>query len=413
MRAEFPALRNWTWLNTATFGQIPTRSRNAVDAHFARREETACADFLQWFDDMDELRALIAQLVHCDAQDIAFAMNAASALSLFLGGMDWRAGDRIVTLRDEFPNQYYFAASLAEQGVQLIEMDAIEALPERTRAVLVSTVNYSNGYRPDVARISQLAHEVGALVYVDGTQSIGALTFGYPLGETGYARGRWIQMAALPQRRDILLRFARTAAQAAACRHRMAQRPGLALGRRTAPRRTGNARSGGEIRRRDAQLSLVVRNAGIGPDDARNRTGPYRAARARTRGFCGGYPAAIGRGGSEREHEHRRGALARSGRPGTRRRSHEALRASESSYPRVTVVYAFPRTSTTPNRTSGVWRRGSRCSYDRMEYVAGAGGWGCSHSHRFGCLSPSQLIWKQSWLIPVWRNAQLNRFWNF
>lgn len=122
---------------------------------------------------MDELRALIAQFIHCDAQDIAFAMNAASALSLFLGGMDWREGDRIVTLRDEFPNQYYFAATVAE----LIEMDAIEALPEHTRAVLVSTVNYSNGYRPDVARIARLAHEAGALLYVDGTQSVGALTF--------------------------------------------------------------------------------------------------------------------------------------------------------------------------------------------------------------------------------------------
>jgi selenocysteine lyase/cysteine desulfurase len=177
IRAEFPALRNWTWLNTATFGQLPTRTRNAVDAHFARREETACADFLNWFDDMDDLRSLIGQLIHCDAQDIAFAMNACTALSLFLGGIDWQSGDRIVTLRDEFPNQYYFAASLAERGVELIEVDAVETLPERTRAVLVSTVNYSNGYRPDVARISQLAHRAGALLYVDGTQSIGALTF--------------------------------------------------------------------------------------------------------------------------------------------------------------------------------------------------------------------------------------------
>ncbi len=177
IRAEFPWLRQWTWLNTATFGQLPTRTRMAVDRHFARREETACADFLTWFDDMDELRALIAQLIHCDADDIAFTTNAASALSLFLGGMDWHAGDRIVTLRDEFPNQYYFAASLAEREVALIETDTIESLPERTRAVLVSTVNYANGYRPDVARISQLAHAAGALLYVDGTQSVGALRF--------------------------------------------------------------------------------------------------------------------------------------------------------------------------------------------------------------------------------------------
>lgn len=177
IRAEFPALGTWTWLNTATFGQAPARARAAVDRHFARREETACADFLTWFDDMDELRALIGQLIHCDGQDIAFAMNASSALSLLLGGTDWRAGDCVVTLRDEFPNQYYFAASLAERGVKLVAMDAIGSLPEHTRAVLVSTVNYANGYRPDLMAISKLARDAGALLYVDGTQSVGALRF--------------------------------------------------------------------------------------------------------------------------------------------------------------------------------------------------------------------------------------------
>jgi selenocysteine lyase/cysteine desulfurase len=104
-------------------------------------------------------------------------MNAASALSLFLFGVDWHEGDRIVTLRDEFPNQYYCAASLADRGVELIRVNEINSLPERTRAVLVSTVNYSNGYRPDVARISHLARRAGALLYVDGTQSVGALRF--------------------------------------------------------------------------------------------------------------------------------------------------------------------------------------------------------------------------------------------
>jgi cysteine desulfurase/selenocysteine lyase len=177
IRAEFPALGNWTWLNTATFGQMPERTRAAVDRHFAHRNETACSDFLDWFDDVDGIRALIAQLINCRPDDIAFVMNAASALSLFLGGINWHPGDRIVTLRDEFPNQYYFAASLAERGVELIEMDEITSLPERTRAVLVSTVNYSNGYRPDVAHIAQIAHQADALLYVDGTQSVGALRF--------------------------------------------------------------------------------------------------------------------------------------------------------------------------------------------------------------------------------------------
>lgn len=177
VRAEFPALANWTYLNTATFGQVPRRARAAADAHYARREEAASADFLNWFDDMDEIRALIGELIHCEAADIAFSTNASFALSLFLGGIDWKEGDKIVTLRDEFPNQYYFAASLASQGVELVELNEINQLPARTRAVILSTVNYSNGYRPDAALVSELSHRAGALVYLDGTQSVGALSF--------------------------------------------------------------------------------------------------------------------------------------------------------------------------------------------------------------------------------------------
>ena len=117
IRAEFPALCDWTWLNTATFGQIPTRTRRPVDAHFARREETACADFLQWFDDMDELRALIAQLIHCDAR--RYCIRNECGVSVVTvprrhGVARWRPHRH---LRDEFPNQYYFAASLAEQAL--------------------------------------------------------------------------------------------------------------------------------------------------------------------------------------------------------------------------------------------------------------------------------------------------------
>jgi selenocysteine lyase/cysteine desulfurase len=177
IRAQFPALENWTWLNTATYGQLPLRTGAAVDRHFARRDKTACSDFLTWFDDVDGIRALIAELINCRMEDIAFTMNAASALSLFLGGIDWRAGDRILTLHDEFPNQYYCAASYADRGVELITVNEINSLPERTRAVLVSTVNYSNGYRPDMALISDLSRRAGALLYVDGTQSVGALQF--------------------------------------------------------------------------------------------------------------------------------------------------------------------------------------------------------------------------------------------
>jgi selenocysteine lyase/cysteine desulfurase len=178
IREWFPALQHWTYLNSATYGQIPLRTEAAVARHFARRNETACGDFLSWFDDVDEIRGLVARLINCEAADVAFCSNASTALSLFLGGVEWKAGDRIVTLKDEFPNQFYYAKSLGAWGVEVVELDGFEglsSLPERTRAVVVSSVNYSSGYRPDLVEVSRITHDAGALLYVDGTQSVGAL----------------------------------------------------------------------------------------------------------------------------------------------------------------------------------------------------------------------------------------------
>lgn len=177
VRSEFPALARWTYLNSATYGQVPLRAQAAVANHFARRDETAARDFLSWFDDMDELRALLGQLIHCAPDDIAFTLNASTALSLFLGGIDWKPGDKIVTLADEFPNHYYYASLLAPKGVELVELPAIDSLPDGARAIVISSVNYTNGYRPDLCAISQLAKKAGALLYIDGTQSLGALQF--------------------------------------------------------------------------------------------------------------------------------------------------------------------------------------------------------------------------------------------
>jgi len=180
LRAEFPALTHWTYLNTATFGQMPRRASEAVASHFARRDERACSDFLDWFGDADRLRSLIARLMRCAPSDIAFVPNAATALSLLIGGLDWRAGDRIVTFQNEFPNNLYCPALVQRHGIQLVEATwegFYEVLSPRTRLVVLTEVSYINGFRPPLEEISARLRERGILLYVDGTQSLGALTF--------------------------------------------------------------------------------------------------------------------------------------------------------------------------------------------------------------------------------------------
>ena len=180
LRAEFPALANWTFLNTATYGQMPRSAADAMSRHLARRDELACGDYLAWFDDMDAIRESCARLVHCEAADIAFVMNASMGLAALILGLPWQSGDEVLTLDDEFPNQLYISAVLARFGAGLRTAAWSEFYPsvnERTRLVVLSTVNYATGFRPPLEEVSRFLRQRGVLLYVDGSQSVGALQF--------------------------------------------------------------------------------------------------------------------------------------------------------------------------------------------------------------------------------------------
>ncbi|HEX4808061.1 MAG TPA: aminotransferase class V-fold PLP-dependent enzyme [Bryobacteraceae bacterium] len=178
VRQEFPALAGRTYLNTATYGQLPRRAVEAVKRHLDHRDEGACQDFLSWFDDLAQLRAALARLLHVQAQDIAFTTTASQALSLVMSGFDWREGDEILTLEHEFPNQLYAAQSeLGVRGIECAWESLESSISPRTRLVLLSTVNYVTGLRPNLAEIVASLRRRGIFVYLDGTQSIGALDF--------------------------------------------------------------------------------------------------------------------------------------------------------------------------------------------------------------------------------------------
>src|SRR5580704_5619100 len=171
IRSEFPALQNRSYLNTATFGQLPRRATEAVAKHWRHRDELACTDFLSWYDDVDRLRGSVAKLIGATPDDISFVSNAASALGMVLAGLDLKPDENIVTLQDEFPNYLYM-----EQMREVAWERFYESIDSKTRLVAISEVNYSTGFRPPLAEISKFTRERGIVLFVDGTQSLGALT---------------------------------------------------------------------------------------------------------------------------------------------------------------------------------------------------------------------------------------------
>ena len=86
----------------------------------------------------------------------------------------------MLSLDDEFPNQLYVSAVLGRFGARLRTVPwsrFYDSVNDRTRMAVLSTVNYATGFRPPMEEISRFLRERGVLLYVDGTQSVGALQF--------------------------------------------------------------------------------------------------------------------------------------------------------------------------------------------------------------------------------------------
>jgi cysteine desulfurase/selenocysteine lyase len=159
---------------------LPRRATAAVAAHFAHRDELACADFLAWYDDADRIRGKIGRLINCAPENIAFVPNASTALGLLLAGIHWHAGDRVLTLEHEFPNNLYAPGLLECFGVETTACPwerLYEAVNDRTRLVILSSVNYNTGFAPPLAELTEFLRARGVLCFIDGTQSVGALRF--------------------------------------------------------------------------------------------------------------------------------------------------------------------------------------------------------------------------------------------
>lgn len=185
VRALFPVLRTWTHLNSAAFGPSPSTAAEAMNDFLVARDRMASLDFLEWFDRLDRIRGKVGQLIGANASDIAFCPNASTGLSWLLRGIDWRPEDEVLALDHEFPNNLYAPALLDGQGVRFRSLPApvgrfepdwvLDAIGPRTRLVILSSVNYSNGIRAPLESLSWELRRKGVMLCVDATQSVGVL----------------------------------------------------------------------------------------------------------------------------------------------------------------------------------------------------------------------------------------------
>jgi len=183
--AEFPWTADTIYLNNASIGPIPERTRRALDEFTAKRTAPHLLPDRELFGGLAAARLGVAHLINADPSEIALATNTGFGLHLAARALPLKAGDTVLLSDKEFPANVYPWLLLREQGIK-VEMARCrsegwpdeEHLLERLRdpsirVLAVSFVQFSNGYRADLKKLGAACRANGTFLVVDGIQGIG------------------------------------------------------------------------------------------------------------------------------------------------------------------------------------------------------------------------------------------------
>ncbi|MGH7919153.1 MAG: aminotransferase class V-fold PLP-dependent enzyme [Candidatus Dormibacteraceae bacterium] len=191
VRAELPATQRLAYLNTGTAGPLPTRTaeamRRAADAELSDGR-IGMSGFFAFFDQLDQLRAALAAQFGARPSEIGLTHNTTEGMNIGAWSLDLRPGERVVTTTLEHGGGllplyqlhrrrgievHFVPCGNGEREIVLEGMR--QAIRPGVRLVVLSHVSYQTGAVLPIREVAEMAHEVGALVVVDGAQSAGAI----------------------------------------------------------------------------------------------------------------------------------------------------------------------------------------------------------------------------------------------
>jgi selenocysteine lyase/cysteine desulfurase len=135
----------------------------------------------------DEAVALYARLINCDPAEIAVVPSTLEGENLIGAALSLGPDAGVVTDALHYDAALVRYGEMARRGMPLtvlrprdnrIDYDELAAaIGPKTRLVAVSLVSSFTGYRHDLKRLCDIAHDKGALVYADIIQSVGGEHF--------------------------------------------------------------------------------------------------------------------------------------------------------------------------------------------------------------------------------------------
>lgn len=185
-RDEFPVTETYIYMNHAGVAPLSRRVQDAMVGFMEDATLHGAVHADAWAETAEVCRTRAAQLINADATEIAFMKNTTQGILIAANGIDWQAGDNVVTTAVEFPANVYPWWSLKERyGVRTrmvperdgrIHVEDIAAMIDtRTRVLTISHVEFASGFRNDIKALGELCKARDIWFVVDAIQGLGVV----------------------------------------------------------------------------------------------------------------------------------------------------------------------------------------------------------------------------------------------
>ena len=187
-RHLFDVPHDVAYLNCAFMSLVPKASIAAGVQGLGRKAHTWTIEPEHFFDDSETVRALFAQIINASVDDVALIPAVSYGMAQAAHNVPLHRGKKILTLAEEFPSNVYPWLNLAQRtssqvvyvprptnsdwtAALLAQMDSSVGL------VAVPHCHWTDGGLIDLEAVGFECRRLGALLCIDGSQSLGALPF--------------------------------------------------------------------------------------------------------------------------------------------------------------------------------------------------------------------------------------------
>ena len=184
IRQSFPVFEHQVYLNTGTFGPLLGSTLDRI-TEAARQEVTEGRASDAYYERLETLRrqtrSRLAQIINASPEEIALTTSTTAGAHVIVNGLGLHSDQEILTTDLEH-HTFVTALRVSEAKVKVIavahlpagqEVEALRnAANDATALIALSHVSWMDGRRLAVPAIA----EIGPPVFVDGAQSVGAVT---------------------------------------------------------------------------------------------------------------------------------------------------------------------------------------------------------------------------------------------